>query len=89
MKNVYKVLELRAGFSSDKEHFFATQKLALNWLSKEITKRETANKNGLPDRDYYDSCIEKKIVSLFKNKKWAKIAPYYALYLSKEKLHDK
>lgn len=69
----------------DKQFYFNNKRAALQWLSTEIRKRE--NNLPEPDRDIYDynGSVENKIARLYRNKQWAKLSPYYALYLTKKK----
>ena len=93
MKNFYRIDESSFEGQPDggnyKHYYFANKKLALRFLSREIIKRNKNQEDGLPDRDFYEDFMERKINRLVKNKKWEKVAPYFALYLYKESLETK
>jgi hypothetical protein len=83
-KKAFKVLEMRCSDDfDDEEHYFATKQLALRFLADEIERREYGGgKDGLPDRDIYDTRKDNRIHSMVINREWEKVAPYFNLYLS-------
>lgn len=70
-------------YDEHKHHYFHNKRSALQWLAKEIRRRENLLPD--PDRDLYGTNVERKISALYKSRKWEEISPYYAVYLYKKR----